>query len=121
MTTTERPGAATTTDCIDVDSIALTIDQALTRRRVLPPYQELVDLERLLRGHLQLLMPIVQKDTDALDRGTPEWYQQQTCLDHTRQALAQGLGEGLQSAASHVEDLGRMCRILLNYQQEDTR
>ncbi|MGP3952651.1 DUF6415 family natural product biosynthesis protein [Streptomyces sp. 7N604] len=120
MTTGQRPRTKQQADEIDVDHIGQTIEQAVAQRGALPPYQELVDLEQLLRGHLQLLMPIVQSGTDALNHGTPDWYRRQAWLDHSRHALERGLGDGLQSAANHVEDLARMCRILLNYQQ-DTR
>lgn len=108
--------AAADSAAIDVDRIALTLDRALAHRLVLPPYEELADLEQLLRGHIQLLVPIVQADTDRMPRGIPAWEQRQATLDVVPHLLGHGLGEGLMSAASvHVHELGRCCRFLLDY------
>ncbi|MGP3979504.1 DUF6415 family natural product biosynthesis protein [Streptomyces sp. KR80] len=104
-------------DEIDVARIGLTIDQALAERRVLPPYEELSDLEQRLRGHIQLLLPVVQEHTRGMDRGSAMWYQRQTTLDSVRHLLDGGMGEGLMSATVHVHELGRTCRFLLDYYQ----
>ncbi|UQA97460.1 DUF6415 family natural product biosynthesis protein [Streptomyces halobius] len=121
MTTTEQPRAAEMADNIDVDRIALTIDHALAERRVLPPYEELTDLEQLLRRHIQLLLPVVQERTNGMDRGSAAWYERQAALDSVRHLVDRGMGNGLMSATVHVQELGRACRFLLDYYREVPR
>ena len=101
---------------VDTETIQARIQRAATVTAVLPQYQDLVVLEQLLRGHLNLLLPIAQEHTDRLDRGSAQWHRQQTTIDRARRTLAEGMGEGLMSAAAHVQELSRSCRFLLNWQ-----
>lgn len=118
MHTTTSGNAASADDQVDADVIGRTVQRALERRPVLPPYQELLDLEETLRGHIELLAPIVEEQAARMNRGTTMWYQRRSSLDSARRTLRDGMGDGLQSASVHVHDLGRVCRALLDYQQD---
>ncbi|MCM2580648.1 DUF6415 family natural product biosynthesis protein [Streptomyces meridianus] len=103
---------------IDAATIRASVERAATVTAVLPQYQDLVTLAQLLRGHLHLLLPDAQADTDRLNRGTALWHQRQTTIDRTRRTLAEGMGHGLLSAAMHVQELGRACGFLLSWHGE---
>lgn len=96
-----------------------TIARAHATAAVLPQYQDLVELEQLLRGHLGLLLPSAQASTNRLNRGTVLWHLRQTTIDRAWRALAEGMGDGLRSAAVHVQELARVCQFLLSWQHGD--
>lgn len=106
-------------DSTDAEVIRTTIERARAKCSVLPQYQELVELEQLLRRHLELLLPDAQASTDRLNRGTVLWYQRQRTLDRIRRVYAEGMGDGLRSAALHVQELARSCQFLLNWLHSD--
>ncbi|MHC0432919.1 DUF6415 family natural product biosynthesis protein [Streptomyces sp. O3] len=88
------------------------IAEGLDATGILPPYERLVELDELLRAELTRLVPIVQRRTDTLWRGAPDWYTQRSILDGARHALDSDLGTGLRSAATQVHQLARYCRWL---------
>ncbi|MET8681436.1 DUF6415 family natural product biosynthesis protein [Streptomyces sp. NPDC004647] len=102
---------------VDADVIGRTVERALARRAALPPFQELLDLEEILRGHIELLAPIVEAQAARMNRGNTAWYQRRSSLDRARRALSDSMGAGLQSADIHIRELGRVCRSLLDYEQ----
>ena len=114
-------GSAATQDAtpIDADTVRSTIARVSETRAVLPQYQDLVNLQQLLRGHLRLLLPLAQARANRLNRGSTLWYQRQTTIDRARLALDEGMGDGLRSAALHVQELSRHCEFLLNSHCED--
>src|SRR5262249_28135663 len=97
--------AAVTAYPVDAGLMESTIRRALAGRAGPLPYQELVELEQLLRGHMQLLLPSVQEGTDYLSQAPDEWHRRVRAIDEARQRLAQGLGNGLLSASVHVNAL----------------
>ena len=99
---------------VDVDTIRATVDRALTHGPV-PRYQDLQDLEQLLRGHMQLLLPLAETAVDTLWHGSVDWYTERATLDIARSQLNEGLGSGLVSAHGHVRQLAYSCRTLLRY------
>lgn len=117
MTATARPDpteAPADTLPVDVATILATIERALTQGP-LPRYEDLEELEGLLRGHIGLLLPMAAAAVDKLDRGSVEWYGQTTMLDVARHRLEEGLGEGMVSAKVHVAQLAYSCQALLAY------
>ncbi|MFH0246138.1 DUF6415 family natural product biosynthesis protein [Streptomyces sp. HK10] len=87
---------------VDVTAITATINRALAAHTVPPRYDELVDLETYLRGHLQLLLSTVRTAGPAR-RAT------------TAAQLDRGLGPGLRSAIDQVLLLALDCRWLLRH------
>ncbi|MFR9796861.1 DUF6415 family natural product biosynthesis protein [Streptomyces sp. MS06] len=91
------------------------IDEGLAAAGMLPTRERCEELNERLRAELHRLMPLVQRRTDRLDRGSTDWYARQTLLDQTRTLLEDDLGPGLRSAAFHVHDLARACRALADW------
>ncbi|MFF7650423.1 DUF6415 family natural product biosynthesis protein [Streptomyces sp. NPDC007983] len=101
-------------DQVDVDKIAETIARALVKRTVLPPYEELSHLHKMLLEHVKTLMPLAEKQIDRLNRGTVAWYEKRSRLNTIPHEMAQGLGSGLKSADWHVRSMGYTCQFLLD-------
>ncbi|MFP3992229.1 DUF6415 family natural product biosynthesis protein [Streptomyces sp. E11-3] len=103
-----------------ISAIREVIEEGLDATRILPPYERLVELDKMLRAELDRLMPIVQQHTDTLDPGTVQRYGQQCVLDDTREVLARDLGVGLRSAAVQVHRLARHCLWLTKDVEEQS-
>lgn len=99
---------------IDVATIRATIGRALDIGPA-PSRADLVELEQLLRGHVQLLLPIAETAVGRLDRGTVDWWERRTRLSAVAETLRHGLGDGMLSARVQVTNLARDCRALLSY------
>jgi len=97
---------------IDRAVIQQTIDRALVEGPP-PPYEVLLELEDLLRGHIQQLLPAAEAAVGRLWRGGTAWWNAKTTLDAISEDVGRGLGEGLISAQKHVARLARHCRWLL--------
>lgn len=105
---------------VDVTTIRATVDRAL-EQGPLPAREVLVELEQLLRGHIQLMLPIAEAAVEQLDRGSVEWYEQRTWLDVARDRAGWGLGIGLTTAHTHVRLLAHDTRALLRYVEDAAR
>ncbi|MEC4016198.1 DUF6415 family natural product biosynthesis protein [Streptomyces sp. H27-D2] len=105
---------------IDRDTMQKTISHGLTERSTPLRFEELTELEQLLRGHIHLLLPGVEAKVDRLWHGGREWYRHRAHLDGIRYQADQGLGAGLLSAQLQVRQLARDCRWLLE-QHPDVR
>ncbi|MDT0377560.1 DUF6415 family natural product biosynthesis protein [Streptomyces sp. DSM 42041] len=88
---------------VDPDTIRATIGRALIEGPA-PRYATLEELEGLLRGHVQLLLP------EAQEAGAPR-----NLLASVRVHLKEGMGEGLVSARVHVRQLAHDARALLRH------
>lgn len=99
---------------MDVGEIETTITRAVVERSTLPPYEELCAVHTALLEHIDALLPLARKQVEALRRGSVEWHEKRSALDTIPHLTSQGLGTGLQSAADHVQCLGRTCQFLLN-------
>lgn len=100
---------------VDVDTIRATVARALAPGPA-PDREGLVELEELLRGHIQLLIPIAEAAVDKLWRGSVDWYGKRSWLDIARDRLKKGLGYvGSTTAHTHVRLLAHDCRALLHY------
>ncbi|WP_435604419.1 DUF6415 family natural product biosynthesis protein [Streptomyces sp. bgisy130] len=99
---------------IDVATIRASIARAQTLRRESPELDELVELEALLRGHIEVLLPEVQAAYDRLWRGSVGWSRGAGRLSGVRFQVRQGLGEGVVSAHVQVNQLARDCQWLLD-------
>jgi hypothetical protein len=97
------------------DTLDALIDEALTARQILPTRDRCEHLNHELRAALDRLIPAVQAQADGMDRGDVAWWVRQRALDETANTLAEGLGLGLVSAATHVHELARYCRVLADY------
>lgn len=102
---------------VDVDTIRATVARALAPGPA-PEHEDLVELEGLLRGHVQLLLPIAEKAIDQLWRGSVDWYSKRSWLDIARDRAKKDLGHG-PAAHTHVRLLAHDCRALLRYAEGD--
>lgn len=109
----EPPEPAPAADPIDVATIRATVERALAHGPM-PCREDLAEAEELLRGHIQLLLPIAEAAVDQLWRGGVEWYGKRSWLDIARDRVGRGLGSGV-SAHTHVRLLAHDCRALLRY------
>ena len=98
--------------CQSLDAL---VDEGIHAAGILPTRQRCEELDEQLRECLARLIPVVQAQADAMDRGEVAWYGRQRLLDDTAAVLAEGLGLGLRSAALHVHALARCCRGLADY------
>ncbi len=85
------PADAGADDPIDVATIRTTVERALTQGP-LPRREDLVEAELLLRGHIQLLLPIAESKVEALAVGTVEYVGQRQALNIARYRVGRGLG-----------------------------
>ncbi|MEW2525317.1 DUF6415 family natural product biosynthesis protein [Streptomyces sp. NPDC047071] len=97
----------------NTEKIVATITYALAERSALPRYDELLALHDELVSHIEALRPLAIRRTDRLWHGSVEWYRKASTLGRIDHEVAQGLGPGLQSAASRVRSLGYTCQWLL--------
>lgn len=98
---------------LNVSDARRTITLALTVSvGPLPRYDDLVALERQLRGHLDTLIAYAESSAAELDPGTLER------LHQARDHLATDLGCGLRSACTQVRHLAHDCEALLAHAQE---
>lgn len=119
MPTTARSESADPTPAsdplpVDVDAVRATVARTL-KLGPAPCHEDLVELERLLRSHVELLLPLAEKAVGRMSRGSVEWYGQRSWLDIARSRAARGLGVGLITAHTHVRLLAHDCRALLRY------
>ncbi|WP_432093013.1 DUF6415 family natural product biosynthesis protein [Streptomyces sp. bgisy100] len=98
---------------IDVAAIQATITTALATSNGPLVMDELVTLERSLRGHIERLLPEAEAAAERLWRGSIAWYQQRGRLESIRHQAAQGLTERPLTAHIHVTALARECAWLL--------
>ncbi|WP_241779512.1 DUF6415 family natural product biosynthesis protein [Streptomyces natalensis] len=91
---------------VDVNEVKAAIVRALPEQSALPPYAELCELREVLLGHIEVLKPLAAERINRLNHGTLAWYRKRAKLDSIPYEVCQGLGSGLQSAASHVRSLG---------------
>lgn len=97
---------------LNVSDARRTITRALTVSvGPLPRYDELIALERQLRGHLDTLIAYAETSAAELDTGTAER------LHQARDHLTTDLGCGLRSACMQVRRLAHDCEALLAYAQ----
>lgn len=106
MPATATPPEPTGQVPVDVATIRGTVARALSEGPA-PRYAVLEELEGLLRGHVDLLLPIAQ----AAGAGP-------AVLEGVRQHRADGMGCGLMSARVHVRQLAHDARALLRYAEE---
>ncbi|SFK72616.1 DUF6415 family natural product biosynthesis protein [Streptomyces pini] len=88
---------------LDTDTIQRTIDRALAADHT-TRYSDLAELEALLRGHINLMLPPARARA-----GTVAYARLNTAAGQ----LAYGLGDTLRSARRHVLLLALDCRWLL--------
>lgn len=105
-------------ELLDAPAIRATIDRAL-RPLPMPTRAELVELERQLCSHVELLLPLAQATVDTLWCGSVEWYQRRERLDRVAGHAGQGPGDTALSAHVQVRHLARDCAALLTYVEGD--
>lgn len=124
MTATATPPepanpAASDAGPIDVKTIRETLDQVRALMNgPFPRYSKLEELDRLLRGHISLLLPAVEAALADLRPTSVEARGRRELIDTTRTQVQRDLGPGLSSACVQVTLLGRSCRALLRYVPE---
>ncbi|MEU5186826.1 DUF6415 family natural product biosynthesis protein [Streptomyces klenkii] len=99
--------------CVDVDKVHRSIDQALTFRSSPLRRQQLEELGAALRQHKDALLPRAQEHVDNMWRGSLEWYQSRSTLDRVVSSGGYLLGSAALGDITHVMQLARDCRWLL--------
>ncbi|MDT0381453.1 DUF6415 family natural product biosynthesis protein [Streptomyces sp. DSM 42041] len=99
---------------VDVGTIRTTVDRALQQGPA-PERDDLVLLEQLLRGHIQLLLPLGEQAVEQLDRRTVEYVGQRQALNIARYRVGKRLCYDRATAHTHVRLLAQDCRGLLRY------
>lgn len=92
---------------LDAAGIQSLITESLGATQQLPEQHRIAELDEQLRDELDRLLPAAQQCANALNRGTPEWYNLQRTIDHTNDALHERPGNGRLSGALHVAELAR--------------
>lgn len=105
---------------IDVVTIRATITRAL-RDGPAPAHDDLVLLEQLLRGHIQLLLPEGERAVEQLKPGKVDYVGQRQVLNVARDRVQKGLPSNPATAHTHVRLLAHDCRALLRYAEEAGR
>lgn len=105
--------AAPTTPA-SVDRGAL-LEEAGAAVRTRPQAERRTELDHQLRAEIRRLIPRVQEQADALNRGTRAWYGRDRVLADARQQLAEGLSPSTLSACLRLDDLARVARTLNEY------
>lgn len=98
---------------VDVVTIRATVDRALTQGP-LPDRDALEELDQLLRGHIQLLLPMGETAVEELTPGTVEYVGQRQLVNIARYRVDRPLGHG-PAAHTHVRLLAHDARALLAY------
>ncbi|TJZ55626.1 hypothetical protein FCH28_09820 [Streptomyces piniterrae] len=108
------PTAPAAEDPIDVGTIEATIAAALRSGTSSMHAGEIVDLERMLRGHIALLLPSARQAAERLWRGGIDWHRRTARLDGIERQTRQGLGDSTFSGLVQVQLLARDCLWLLD-------
>ncbi|WP_432013771.1 DUF6415 family natural product biosynthesis protein [Streptomyces cucumeris] len=98
---------------VDVDRITPAINRALAAQTTPPPCGELVELRQTLQGHIQGLLPLVERQVELMDRATVAWYERRCRLNTLSRKAAQGLSAGVQPTHEHLRSLAYACAFLL--------
>ncbi|MEW2578315.1 DUF6415 family natural product biosynthesis protein [Streptomyces syringium] len=105
----------------DTAAIQRTLDRALTIRSSPLKPDELADLEELLLGHIAALLPAARARIGRLWAGSLEGDRDRAVLDRIATQAQRGLGHGPLADISHVTQLARDCRRLLERQRPTER
>lgn len=98
---------------VDIEMMRRTIDRVLVLRSSPLTHTELEELEELLRGHIEVILPEALERTDRLWRGSREWYLGRSTLGNIAHNVRLGLGDGPLANYAHVTRLARDCDWLL--------
>lgn len=102
---------------VDVATVQRTIDQGRGLRDLPLTMESLADLERLLRGHITLLLPQAHAATERLPHDSAARHVYISRTEAIERQAEQGLGEGTLSAHVQVAQLARDCQWLLERHQ----
>jgi hypothetical protein len=100
--TTETPQTARA-----ADPLPRLIRRAFDAGRAMPPRDEMIELDKLLREEIERLIPIVQRQADHLPHRTREWYARTNAIDAAEDTMTFQMGTGPTAAALHVAELAR--------------
>ncbi|QHC23159.1 DUF6415 family natural product biosynthesis protein [Streptomyces sp. GS7] len=103
---------------VDVETMRRTIDRALVLRSKPLVRTELEELEGLLRGHIEVILPDAVQRTERLWRGSREWYLDRSTLGTVANNVRLGLGDEPMGNYVHVTRLARDCGWLLSRHAE---
>ncbi|WP_208881954.1 DUF6415 family natural product biosynthesis protein [Streptomyces armeniacus] len=99
---------------MDIHAIRTTVDRAL-RPLARPARPDMVELEQLLREHVEQLLPAAEFAIEQMWHGSVDWWDHRTQLDRIRRDADRGLGDSPLSAHVQVRHLARDCATLLAY------
>ncbi|MEV0276080.1 DUF6415 family natural product biosynthesis protein [Streptomyces sp. NPDC050610] len=118
---TQDPRTITRSPDVDLTEIKTVVNRALAERPAPLAYEVLFELHQELVRHIRVLTPLAQKRVDGQWRGSVEWYNDQTRMNRIAHELGEGLGNGLMSAASHVQALGYTLQFLVQKSETAAR
>ncbi|MEV0598569.1 DUF6415 family natural product biosynthesis protein [Streptomyces sp. NPDC050315] len=108
----------------DVDNLPIdvaTIHSALARAQSTAQIEALAEVEQLLRGHIALLLPEVQRQVEDLSPRCGDWYRGTAHLRAIRAQVRHGLGDSSTDARRQIDQLASDCRWLLTQHEAASR
>lgn len=99
----------------DIQMLRMVAATLLGPDEPLPRFDDLTKTTERLRGHLQVLIPVVDSAAYARAADYTDLIAVQDALETTRVRLAASPGEGLVSATQHARSLARQLSILCEY------
>ncbi|MFI7101068.1 DUF6415 family natural product biosynthesis protein [Streptomyces sp. NPDC050161] len=99
---------------MDVEVVSDTIRRALSLGGGRPDLEAMAELEERLRGHINLLLPIVEAEADRLCGGGLEWARRMHVMSTVPAQSERVLSNGPLSAHVHIAQLARDCQWLLD-------
>ncbi|MGW2190464.1 DUF6415 family natural product biosynthesis protein [Streptomyces sp. NPDC001719] len=104
---------------LDLLTIRTTAHRALAERiQAMPRAEEIHEITRALRGHLELLLTETRERSHQFEPGTTQWYRCAALTEHARTELDTGSGNGLYSAFTHMQALARSTNYLADFLDE---
>ncbi|WP_217167092.1 DUF6415 family natural product biosynthesis protein [Streptomyces sp. AC512_CC834] len=102
----------TTRHSVDADEITRLISEALSATGTLPPLSRLEELDKALRGEIERLVPLAQRQADAAPLRSRTWYARIQASERAEDAMQYQLGAAPLAGAIHVGELARrVCEL----------
>ncbi|WP_175647246.1 DUF6415 family natural product biosynthesis protein [Streptomyces cyaneochromogenes] len=103
------------TQPVDIDTMRHSISQLLGRDAPPPARDELPVSDSLLRGHLQLIIPEVERAAHARDEDDVPRYCALACVGEARGKLRATAAQGEHGALTHARKLARTLAALCDH------
>ncbi|MEU7400022.1 DUF6415 family natural product biosynthesis protein [Streptomyces sp. NPDC044948] len=97
---------------VDADAAADLIAEALGATGILPPMSRLEELDKALRGEIERLVPVAQRQADAAPLRSRTWYALIQAAERAEDAARYQIGAAPLAGAIHVGELARCVQEL---------